>query len=34
MVGYAAPMKGLEEPQGAPEQKRGAEDDDASGINW
>ncbi|CAO3684013.1 unnamed protein product [Umbelopsis ramanniana] len=28
-----SPMKGLEEPQGAPEQKRGAEDDDVSGLN-
>lgn len=30
----AAPMKGVEEPQRGPEQKKGAEDNDVSGVNW
>jgi hypothetical protein len=34
MVDYAAPMKGLEKPQGAQEQKKVAEDDEVSGVNW
>jgi hypothetical protein len=34
MVDQTASMKGLEEPQGASEQAKVAEDHGVSGVNW